>query len=143
MSSGEIHQLIHPPHPEGDNISSLICDLQSLLLGKNWNDLSVRIQGKLPELGKTLSLLIKKEIYEDGIRTSKGYKDTLLLKSVNCSLWLYERNTLPRSFVRGSSGAEIRNENEKSLALSLIRLNRYIMLCFFCVIIMTDADVSW
>ena len=42
----------------------------------------MRIQGELSELGKTLESLIEKEIYEDGLRTSKGYKDILLLKSV-------------------------------------------------------------
>ena len=47
-----------------------------LLLGKNWNDLSMRIQGELSELGKTLGLLIKQEIYEDGLKTSNAYKDT-------------------------------------------------------------------
>ena len=61
----------------------------------------MRIQGELPELGKTLGLLIKKEIYEDGLRTSKGYKDISLLKSVSCSSWLEERNTLLTSFIMG------------------------------------------
>ena len=69
----------------------------------------------MSELGKSLGLLIKKEIYEDGLRTSKGYKDISLLKSVSCSSWLEERNTLLTSFIMGLSGAEIRNENEKKL----------------------------
>ena len=50
---------------------------------KNLCDVSMRIQGELSELGKTLQSLIKKEIYEDGLRTSKSCKDILLLKSVN------------------------------------------------------------
>ena len=69
----------------------------------------------MSELGKSLGLLIKKEIYEDGLRTSKGYKDISLLKSVSCSSWLEERNTLLTSFIMGLSGAEIRNENEKGM----------------------------
>ena len=63
-------------------------------MGKNWNDLSMRIQCELSELRKNSGSLIKKEIYEDVLRTSKGYKDILLLKSVSCSSWLDERNTL-------------------------------------------------
>ena len=75
----------------------------------------MRIQGELSELRNILGSLIKKEIYEDGLRTSKGYKDISLLKSVSCSSWLDERNTLLTSFVMGLSGAEMRNENEKKL----------------------------
>ena len=86
-----------------------------LLLGKNWNDLSIRIRGEWSELGKTLGSLIKKEIHEDGLRTSKSYKYISLAKSVSCSSWLDERNTLLTSFVMGLSGADIRNENEKKL----------------------------
>ena len=75
----------------------------------------MRIQGQFSELGKPLGLLIKKEINEDGLRTSKGYKDISLLKSVSYSSWLDERNTLLISWIMGLSGAEIRNENEKKL----------------------------
>ena len=75
----------------------------------------MRIQSELSELGKTLGSLIKKEIYEDGLRTSKCYKGISLLKSVSSSSWLDERNKLLTSFIMGSSGAEIRNENEKKL----------------------------
>ena len=39
---------------------------------KNRKDLSMRIQAELSELGKLLGSLIKKEIYEDGLRTSKS-----------------------------------------------------------------------
>ena len=86
------------------------------------------IQGELSELGKTLGLLIKKEIYEDELRTTKGYKDTSLLKSVSWSSCLDERNMLLESFIRGSSSAEIRNENEKILTLSLMWLYKYIII---------------
>ena len=64
--------------------------------------------------GKRLGSLIKKETYGDGLRTSKTCKGILLLKSVNCSSWLDERNTLLK-YIRGSLGTEIRNKNEKKL----------------------------
>ena len=64
---------------------------------------------------KNFGATCKKEINEDGLRTSKSYKYISLAKSVSCSSWLDERNTLLTSFVMGLSGADIRNENEKKL----------------------------
>ena len=72
------------------------------------------IQGELSELGKTLGLLIKKEIYEDELRTTKGYKDTSLLKSVSWSSCLDERNMLLESFIRGSSSLKSEMKMKKS-----------------------------
>lgn len=85
------------------------------ITSKKWTDLSQNVKNKLCEFSNILGSIIKKDLYDDGLKLSQEYKNVVLLKSTKCPTWLSERNNLLVSFLKGATGICGKDETNKKL----------------------------
>ena len=85
------------------------------ITSKNWTDLSQNVKNKLCEFSNILESIIKKDLYDDGLKLSQEYKNVVLLKSTKCPTWLSERNNLLVSFLKGATEICAKGETDKKV----------------------------
>ena len=85
------------------------------ITSKKWTNLSQNVKSKLCEFSNILGTIIKKDLYDDGLKLSQEYKNVVLLKSTKCPTWLSERNNLLVSFLKGATGICGKDETDKKL----------------------------